>query len=274
MKRFVFLFFVSLLCFSGCSLNKDESVNPLRIETSVIECSGEETSTIQYQYNEQGFIQQEVKTVNGEPEYTISYEYDEWGNTIREFFLHSDGSNSTTEYFYTLDKEHRPVYREAYFDTELNDCLEITYDNKGREIHYKSTIIRPGKDESITSEMTYDRNGRLTKKDVKWSNDPSNGGVSLYHYEKDRLIREDFHAPAGWLKNYIIYSYDDTGLIQTAMEYNGNGSLQSKTITAFDEYSNILHYEYYRYSRDIPGSGDDIADRIVTNTYEEIDSEG
>lgn len=273
MRHLVIFICLILICLNGCAGNKDVQENPLRIKSAVVEIDGEETF-IQYQYNDKGILQQETETVNGEHHYSVSYEYDSFGNTIRKTTLYSDGTTSITEYFLTLDEENRVIYRETYFDTELTDCFKITYDKKGNEINHTSTIIKPGKDQVVTSEMTYDSHENLTKKVVQWSNDPSRGGTTTYFYDKGRLTREEFQAPAGWVKSYIEYSYDDSGLIQTAMEYNGNGSLQSKTVTMFDEYGNILRYEYYRHSSDIPGSGDDIADRIVVNTYEKIDLEG
>ena len=66
------------------------------------------------------------------------------------------------------------------------------------------------------------------------------------------------------------YTYDESGLVETAMEYNKNGTLQSKTITTYDEYKNILRQEYYSHTGKIPGSGDDTPDRIHTCTYEKI----
>ena len=274
MKRLFLLMCILLICMNGCFENKDEPENPFRIKTATAELYDQDTIVIQYHYDEQGFILQEDQITNGECDCTTYYEYDAWGNTVCETTVYADGSERKVEHFYILDEENRIIYKENYSDTELTDLLEITYDKKGNQIEQISTIVRQGKDQIINSQMSYDRQGNLIKREIRWSNDPSKGGTTLYSYENNRLAREESQAPAGWIKSYIEYSYDNSGLIQTAMEYNGYGSLQSKTIITHDEYENVLRYEYYSHTGRIPGSGDEIADRVVTNTYEIFDLKG
>jgi len=270
MKQLVVLLLVLLIGLNGCFADREMSDNPFRMESAVIAVNDGETITVQYLYHDQGYIQQEIQQINGEHNYTIYFEYDAWGNTIRETTCFADGTQLNVEHFLTLDDAHRTIYSENYSNTELTDCVEITYDKKGNQVALSSTIVRNGKDEIIDSQMTYDKQGNLIKKEVCWSNDPSKGGTTTYCYDKGHLTREEYYAPSGWLKSYIEYSYDEAEHIQTAMEYNSNGTLQSKTVIRSDEYGNVLHYAYYSHTGKIPGSGDDIADRIATYTYEPI----
>lgn len=271
MKRIAFLICILMICMNGCFKSKDIPENPLRIKTSMTELYDQDTIILQYHYDEHGFLQQEDQITNGEHDSTTYYEYDAWGNAVRETTQYADGSERKVEHFYVLDEENRIIYKENYSNTELTDLLEITYDKNGNQIELISTIVRQGKDQIVTSQMSYDREGKLKKKEMHWSDDPSKGGTTIYSYKNNRLVLEESQAPAGWVKSHIAYSYDDSGLIQTAMEYNGYGSLQSKTIIIHDEYRNVLRYEYYSHSGRIPGSGDEIADRVVTNTYEVFD---
>lgn len=271
MKRMIVFLCVILTFLIGCDSQRATPANPFQLKTAVIEMESEDTITIQYHYNAEGFIQQEDHSVNGEHDSTICYDYDAWGNKVRENIQYADGSEFTVEHFITLDENNRIKYEEKYSDTELTDIREISYDQNGNQISLINTIIKPGKDQLINSKMTYDRKGNLIKRVIQLSNDPSMGGTTLYDYEKGRLIREEHFAPAGWTKSYIEYSYDDSGFIQTAMEYNGNGSLQSKTVITCDEYGNELLYEYYSHTGKLPGSGDNIADKVCTYTYEFIE---
>lgn len=272
MKRLAMLICTALFCLNGCTFHEETPVNPFRIQTSVTEFSDADTFCIQYHYDSQGMLHMEEQTVNGVWDRSITYEYDSWGNSVREFYRYSDNQESIAEHFLTLDDNHRVVCRENYYDTEMKDSHEIAYDKKGNQIAIISTLVQSGRDETIRSEMQYDRYNRLVKKEVQWQNDPSKGGTTTYCYEKDRLTREEFYAPAGWLKSYIEYSYDDSGLIQTANEYNGNGTLQSKTIITYDAYGNVLQNVYYRYTDKSPDSTDEVAYRITTCTYERIAS--
>lgn len=270
MKRIMLYLLLALFLF-GCGSSSKKPENPFRIAQSrTVMVDLNEISEIIYFYDEHGLLEKEKCISDGKLNCICSYEYDEWGNVILEKWDYDDGSSSVAEHILTFDENNRIVYRDTKENGELKASEEIEYDRHGNQT---SAIekIHIGKDFKICDrKMRYDAAGNIVERIVQWSNDPSLGGTTTFQYDKDQLVREEFYTTAGWMKSYVVYSYDQSGLIQTAMEYNKNDSLQSKTITTYDEYGNILKQEYYSHTGKLPGSGDEIADRVTTCTYEEI----
>lgn len=273
MKRIMLYLLLALFLF-GCGSSATKPENPFRIvQAHTVWFDSNEISEIHYNYDERGLLAIEEFITDGKTDCTCSYEYDEWGNVILEKWDYDDGSSSVAEHSLTLDDNFQIVYRQTNENGEIKVQEEIEYDRHGNQtaIIGKTYI---GKDFKIIERtMRCDAMGNLVERVVQWHNDPSMGGTNTYQYDNGILIREEFYTTAGWMKSYIVYSYDQSGLIQTAMEYNKNDSLQSKTIITYDEYGNILREEYYSHTGKLPGSGDEIADRITTCTYEEIGRE-
>ena len=117
-------------------------------------------------------------------------------------------------------------------------------------------------------DSTYDRKGNLIREDIRW--EPNNSKeYTLYTYEKGRLLRTETYRNEE-LDSYTEYTYDETGLIQTAIACKADGTQRSKHITTFDEYGNELEVVAYAYSFDLSRSGEinEEPDSRTTNVYE------
>ena len=262
---------VLVLVLCGCSSENKKPENPLRIKrASYITVDLNEINETNYTYDDLGLLVKEESFTDGNWNCVCTYEYDQWGNIILQKWDYDDGTTCVREYILTIDANSHIVKRQTYENGEIKAIEEMEYDRQGNLVtSIGKNYIGEGY-KIVERKMKYDSYGNLLESVVKWSNDPSMGGTTTYQYEKDQLIREECYAAAGWLKSYIVYSYDESGLTQTAMEYNKNDSLQSKTITTYDKYGNILKQEYYSHTGKISGSGDEIADRILTCTYEKL----
>lgn len=269
MKRFYVTCLASLLMLTGCSFGKTEIDNPLRIKSSRTEIPESDTIIESvYTYNDKGNLDKIEDFRDGRSDCVLTFEYDSLGNIIRKCWVYGDGNRSTVEYILTINDNHQIVDQETITDGNKKEIQEFTYDKYGNTIEINNIHYSGTNTNVINSKYEYDRNGNIIKREILWDNDPSMGGTTTYHYENGCLIHEELLATAGWCKSYIDYSYDESGLIQTAMEYNGKGSLQSKTVTTYDQYGNVLRWEYYSHTGIISGSGDDIADQILICSYE------
>ena len=274
MKRFILLACAALLCLSGCASQTEPPENPCRLKVHVQENtnSGHKWE-FHYTYNDQGHLAGIQEYTNGEPGVLWTYEYDDWGNILRETTEETDGTVCVTEHTLTLDDAHRVLYDETFSGGVLTAITEAAYDKDGNQTMLNINRIGSldGADLVSYVDCTYDSKGNLIQETVRWSNDAASGGISTYIYQNDRLVRMEYRSHDGTLNYFNKYSYDETGLIRTAMQYEADKTLSGKTITTFDEYGNELRSETYRYQEGIPGGDDDAVDRITTYTYESID---
>ena len=292
MNRLSIMFFVILIFLTGCSRKPEIPENPFRMKQVAIVQPEEDISLeISYHYDEQGNLLQEQQFADGVPDITWNYEYDEWGNLIKETTLHEDGTVLVTEYKLTLDEKHRIIYKEIIWEGELKSIHETAYDEHGNPVSVNSRHFSGSGDEDrrlvsksydkdgnlVTETMQWllpgksaDENGNIIADTTRWVEDPNSGGTTTYLYESGRLVRSEHVLPNGRMDRYTEYTYDDSGLVKTALEYE-NGFPVSRAVETYDEYGNLLQSAYYRLSRDIPGGGDDVADMVNTYTYELIE---
>lgn len=289
MSRLSIFLFVFLILLTGCTRKQEVPENPFRMkQVTIVQPEDDRSLEIAYYYDEQGNVVQEQQFADGESDIIWSYEYDEWGNLLKETTTHADGTVHITEYKLTLDEKHRITYREIIWDGELKSIHETVYDDQGNPLSVSSRHFSGFGDEDrrmisksydkdgnlVTETMqwllpskTMDENGNIVTDTTQWLEDPNSGGTTTYFYESGCLVRSEHILPNGRMDRYTEYTYDDSGLTQTAVEYE-NGFPLSRVVETYDEYGNLLKHEYFRLSTDIPGGGDDVADRVNAYTYE------
>lgn len=278
MKKFTALM-LCLLLLSGlyaCAAEKEDPQNPYRVKSCTIEwySDGELTSTSvsEYAYNEAGYIETVTSTQDDMPALTITNEHDEYGNVIRSVFMEKDGTQSVSEYKLTLDEQHRPTHEEHYSDGTLSATSDMAYDKNGNQTMLNIVRMENGeKDSSSWTDMVYDGNGNLVRQDVRWSD--SEGGYSLFEYDGSRRLKETAYSYDDVLNYYVEYSYDETGLVETQLKYDADGTLLRKDIATRDEYDNVLSLETKWYHEHITGKADgDGIDVRYLYTYELVEA--
>ena len=148
---------------------------------------------------------------------------------------------------------------------------EYGYNKDGLEIKLYINRIGALNGEDLKSyvDSTYNRKGNLIRQDIRWEPSENESSHTLYHYAKDRLLRTETYN-GETLDYYTDYTYDETGLIQTAIAYKADGTLQSKHVTTFDEYGNPLEVVAYTYASELMrfGASDEEPDKRTTYVYE------
>ena len=272
-KRKLFLLLaaaVFLLC--GCGKPK-EPENPYRLKTQILEQYWEsEIKTIrtEYIYDENGYLS-ELQTFDG----------DDWWYT-RQFFLDEHGNNHGSEANFadgtqageralTLDDQGRMITSESYQNSQVNATTEYGYSGDGQITKLYINRIGALHEEDWKSfvDRTFDRKGRLTREDTRWEPDNNASSYTLYHYEKDNLLRTETYKGEE-LDNYTDYIYSEEGLVQVAITRQADGTLQSKHVTIFDEYGNELEVVAYAYASELArfGQTDEEPDSRTTYVYE------
>lgn len=273
MRRLLLFVCTILVCLTGCTGQTDPPKNPYRLKIHAQEDtnSGHKWE-MHYSYNSQGHTDQIQELSNGTAGFLLTFEYDDWGNILRQTTKEPDGTLRTEEHDLTLDADHRVIYDETFYAGILIATTEAAYDKDGNQIMQNINRIGSLDGEDIISyvDRIYDEKGNLLQERARWSHNADSGGISTYTYRKDQIVWMEYRGHDGKLNYFIEYSYDETGLIQTAMQYDADNVLFAKTVTTFDEYGNELQSEYYRYMQGIPGGDDDMVDRIITYTYEPV----
>lgn len=278
MKKFYSLIFalVCALPLVGCS--KTENVeNPFRIKTQIHETfHTDRTQTIrtEYIYDENGWlIETNTFHENDELWYTTKFILDEKGNNHGSEKNYADGT-IMKEVMTTTDKQGRMLNSESYLNGELESTTEYGYNDDGLITkRYTTTMDMFGGENRISYiDSTYDRNGNLLREDIRW--EPKHEtGYNLYIYENGKLIREESYD-GDRLDVYKDYTFDETGLIQTALTQKGKNFIQNKHITTFDEYGNPLEILAFAYGSEQArlGKAENEPNTRTTNIYEEIGS--
>ena len=272
-KLTILLLIAVLLC--GCG--KTEKVeNPYRIKTQIWESyQQDKTQTVrtEYIYDENGWL---VETQTYDDEgwwYTTKFILDENGNSHGSEKVAANG-DIITEVMLTTDKQGRMLTSESYVNGELQKTTEYVYNDNGQITNHCTTTINMFGGENWTTyiDSTYDKDDNLIREDILYM--PNNESeYNLYIYENGQLIREESYVGES-LDVYKDYTFDESGLIQTALTQKGENFIQYKHITTYDEFGNPLEVLAFAYGSEFArlGKGEDEPDTRTTNIYEEIGS--
>ena len=263
-----------VLSIAGCA--KTEKVkNPYRIKTQIHETyRSDDTQTIrtEYIYDENGWLV-ETQTYNNEEWWnTTKFILDENGNSHGSEQVAANG-DTITEVMLTVDEQGRMLTSETYVNGELQETTEYGYNDDGQlSKQYSTAIGLGGENRILYIDNTYDRDGNLIREDIRY--EPKNEtSYNLYIYEKGQLIREESYV-GDRLDVYKDYTFDESGLIQTAIAKKEENSIHTKHITTFDEYGNPLEVLAFAYGSEFArlGKAEDEPNTRTTNIYEEIGS--
>jgi len=274
MRKIVCVLLAALFLLSGCG-KQAEPENPYRLKKTTIEYyyQDRETSTWEFEetYDENGWLTESQEFEDGVPDTKILYEHDEYGNIFRTTQIHADGTRNVGEDKLRLDEKHRVVYSESTWNGEPMATTETAYNKDGQitKLYINRIDVRDGEDWKSFVDRTYDRKGRLVREDTRWEPGNNSSSYTLYTYEKDRLIRTETYQEEK-LDSYTDCTYDETGLIRTAISYDAEGIEESKSITTLDQYGNeqeVISY-FYASERLRYGETDEKPDRKTTYVYE------
>ena len=272
-KLSILLLIAVLLC--GCG--KTEKVeNPYRIKTQIWESYRQdktETVRTEYIYDENGWLVETQTYHDEEWWYTTKFILDECGNNHGSERVAANG-DTITEVMLTADKQGRMLTSEGYVNGVLQKTAEYGYNSDGLIVKRNTTTIDMFGGENRTSyiDSTYDKDGNLIREDILYM--PNNESeYNLYIYENDQLVREENYV-GDRLNLYKEYTFDDTGLIQTALTKKGENFIQTKHITTYDEFGNPLEVLAFAYGSVFArlGKAEEEPDSRTTNIYVEIGS--
>lgn len=272
-KLSILLLIAVFLC--GCGKTEKEE-NPYRIKTQIWESYRQdktETVRTEYIYDENGWLVETQTYHDEEWWYTTKFILDENGNNHGSERVAANG-DTITEVMLTADKQGRMLTSEGYVNGELQKTTEYGYNDEGLIVKRNTTTIDMFGGENRTSyiDSTYDKDGNLIREDILYM--PNNEGeYNLYIYENGQLVREENYT-GDRLSLYKEYTFDDTGLIQTALTKKGENFIQTKHITTYDEFGNPLEVLAFAYGSEFArlGKAEDEPDSRTTNIYEEIGS--
>lgn len=270
-KMICILLATVLMVLCGCG-KEQAPENPYRIKQQIVERYLENETLItrtEHIYDENGRLTQCHTYKDDALWYTTQYSWDEYGNRIGTEINYADGTK-TKERAFTLDDQNRMIYSESFQNDQLYATTEFGYNEDGlvTKLYINRIGALNGEDLKSFVDSTYDRKGNLIREDIRW--EPNNTKeYTLYTYKKGRLIRTETYSNEE-LDSYTEYTYDETGLIQTAIACKADGTQRSKHITTFDEYGNELEVVAYAYSFDLSRSGEinEEPDSRTTNVYE------
>ena len=275
MKKFATLVLVlfSVLSLVGCA-KEEKAENPYRIKTQIHETYRlDRTDTIrtEYIYDENGWLVETQTYDNEEWWYTTKFILDEKGNNHGSEKVAANGT-IMTEVMLSTDEQGRMLTSESYLNGELDSTTEYAYNEDGLIVkRYTTTIDQFGGENRVSYiDSTYDQQGNLTREDYRW--EPSNeNSYTLFIYENGKLIREETYNGDS-LDVYKDYTFDETGLIETALTQKGETVIQYKHITTYDEYGNPLEVLAFAYVSEQArlGKAEDEPNTRTTNIYEEI----
>jgi len=272
-KLSILLLVAVLLC--GCGKTA-EVENPYRIKTQILETYRQdktETVRTEYIYDENGWLVETQTYDDEEWWYTTKFILDENGNSHGSEKIYADGT-VMKEVMLTLDEQGRMLTSESYLNDELEKNTEYGYNDDGQITKRYITTIDMFGGENRTSyiDSTYDRDGNLIREDILY--EPKNEtGYNLYIYENGQLVREESYEGDS-LTLHKEYTFDNTGLIQTALTKKGENFIQTKHITTYDEFGNPLEVLAFAYGSEQArlGKAEDDPNTRTTNIYEEIGS--
>ncbi len=265
-RKCLFLLLGLVLSLNLAACAKAEPENPYRLKTKsyITYYDAEDEETIfSYFYDEQNRVIRSEKS-NGD---VTTHTYDNYGNLIRSETHGPSGTDVTTEYILTLDKKHRPIRSEFYWNSVHRSTTVYTYNSQGHETQLD--ISRYTEDTTICSQVIreYDRQGNLLREETIYSDGSS---YTIYEYENGHLCRTASYGAADDLQSYTAILWDEATQTQTQKSYLGDGTNGGHFIRYYDEFGNCLKEKFYAGPNDPLGGGDDVLDRMVTYTYERI----
>lgn len=277
-KRFaLMLTCLFLLAFPGCA-QAEAPENPYRMKTQIHETYDRDGSTrtirFEYAYDEKGWNESIETYYDDVLDNTRVFSRDAYGNLTATTLTNADGTQTIEENKLILDDQHRVLFEEVYWDGELGATSEMAYDEDGNMtmLNINRIDASGGEDTKSFVDRTYDRNGNLIREDIRWESSDTSTSYVLYTYDRQgKLLRtEEYRGKE--LVIYTEYSYDDTGLIRTALNCEEDGTVNYKTITTFDAYGNELERVTYDYHLEqmIYGQTDEEPDNRNTVIYEPI----
>ena len=274
MKKMI-AFVMAMTCvfsISGCG-RTEKVENPYRIKTQIHETyywDNTQTIRTEYIYNEKGWLIETQTYDNEEWWYTTKFILDENGNSHGCEKVAANG-DIITEVMLTVDEQGRMLTSETYVNGELQETAEYGYNDNGQlSKRYNTAIGIPGaENRALYIDNTYDRDGNLIREDIRY--EPQNEtSYNLYIYEKGQLVREESYVGDS-LDVCKDYTFDKSGLIQTAIAKKEENSIHTKHITTFDEYGNPVEILAFAYGSEYArlGKTDDEPNTRTTNIYEE-----
>ena len=273
MRKKLLLLLAVLMLLPGCEKPKPE--NPYRLKTTTIEYYDRDQGTTLWEfentYDENGWLVEKQEYQNSVADTKIVYDNDAYGNILRTTHIHTDGTQDVAEDKLTLDDQHRIIYSESTWNGAPQATIETAYNVDGQvtKLYINRIGAMNGEDIKSFVDRTYDRKGNLVREDTRWEPNDSSSGYTLYTYKKDRLVKTESYV-ADRLDSYTEYTYDETGLIRTAISYDADGIKESKRITTYDAYGNELESVAYAYAseRTRYGEADENPDSRTTYVYE------
>ena len=262
-----------VLC--GCSAQEEDL--PAFVNTAIKQeflDDGVVTGTANdiFTYNEDGLAVYSERYQDGVLVSKTIREYDDFGNPIKITTEEND-TTQVIEYKNTLDKDGRILKQEQYQNGKLISLDEFTYDKNGNELtheyHFYSEI--EGMSDWRKYTKTYNFKGDLTRQTLHWDfndeyiiwdyEDELCVRQASYETETDKLveywiytydengkqIRKSRYDDADNLEFYNEYTWDDTGLVQTEMSYNADGTPRNHfDVFTYDEHGNQIMQERYQ----------------------------
>lgn len=170
MKHLIFIAFLALILAPSC---KKDNTNPIKTLTSIEYQYSDDTSTVQYTYDEQGRL---LTANDGENQVTYAYANDEI--TIREW----------------RNSENREVF---YFKGTLDANGHLSSGTATSKYSANTTYEQ-------THEYEYDANGYLVKARIQRANNQSY--AYRYYYTGGNLTKYEFYTN-DVLSSYYTYEY-------------------------------------------------------------------
>jgi len=275
MRKPVLLMVVLLILLTGC-FTKEEAVptfimtenNQEFLEDGVI--IGTDNHT--YTYNEDGLVIYSERHQDGSLFSTTTWEYDDFGNPIK-ITTEANDFVEILEYKNTLDKDGRILRQETYSNGDLLSLDEYFYDGSGNELTHEYNFFSENEEVSDWRMYTksYNWKGELTQQTLHWNfNDEyiiwdyenelcvrqtsyENGTEKIIEYwintydEKGNQIQESRYDAENNLEFRTEYTWDDTGKVQTKMNYDADGTPRNHfDVFTYDEYGNQIMQERYQ----------------------------
>lgn len=273
MRKLLSICLVGLLLLTGCK-KAEIPENPYRLKTQILESYRQEGVQIvrsEYSYDENGWLTEIQTYFDDTLHLTRQYTRDDFGNAIRTQTDYADGTQIILEETLTLDDQNRVIYDESYFDGALSSTTEYEYNDAGlmTKLNINRIGIFEGQDVKSCVDMTYDRKGNLIREETRWEHPSISSEYTQYTYQKNRLVKTENYVDEV-LRYATQYTYDDTGLIQTSLSKQSDGTPERKYITTFDEYGNELEKVAYAYASELArfGMTDEDPDSKTVNIYE------
>lgn len=272
MRKILWMLLAALLLLSGCG-KKEALENPYRLKTQILESyrdGGVRLVRSENTYDENNCVTEQQTFHDEQWHSTFEYTWDDYGNIISLHQTYANGTESLREETLTLDDQHRVIHSETDWEDGRHMIAEYSYNADGQTT--REYIHRPGfldgEDWNSYVDRTYDRHGNLIREDCRWE-PGNNSSYTLYSYEKDRLLREEYIVGEE-LESYTEYTYEENGLIQTAIAYKADGTLHDKHVSTFDEYGNTLEVVAFAYASEQArfGKTDEEPDSRTTYVYE------